>query len=157
MLPLRHLIRVMRSHEITNKKTMTKTNTKTKAMTMTKTNTFREHIQRATLETCDLWDILSEWWEDMTWPKKIKWQRQRQWQWQWQWQRHLENTHKEQSYRLVAFVTPITFLTIENNNLKIYSYPWTKSNKDSICNSGAVFVKASERESFVPHKQSLTQ
>ena len=28
-------------------------------------------IQRATLETCDLWDICSEWWEDMTWPKKM--------------------------------------------------------------------------------------
>ena len=24
--------------------------------------------QRATLETCDLWDIWSEWWGDMTWP-----------------------------------------------------------------------------------------
>ena len=44
---------------------MTKTNTKTK------TNTFWEHLLRAILETCDLWDICSEWWEDMTWPKKI--------------------------------------------------------------------------------------
>ena len=26
---------------------------------------------RVTLETCDLWDICSEWWEDMTWPKKL--------------------------------------------------------------------------------------
>ena len=34
------------------KKMMKKTNTKTK--TMTKTNTFTEHIQRATIETCDL-------------------------------------------------------------------------------------------------------
>ena len=34
------------------KETMTKTNTKTN--TMTKTNTFREHIQGAILETCDL-------------------------------------------------------------------------------------------------------
>ena len=25
-----------------------------------------------TLETCDLWDIWSEWWGDMTWPKKDK-------------------------------------------------------------------------------------
>ena len=33
---------------------------------MTKTNTFREHLQRATPETCDLQDIWSEWWEDMT-------------------------------------------------------------------------------------------
>ena len=34
------------------KKTVTKTMTTTK--TMTKTNTFREHLQRATLENCDL-------------------------------------------------------------------------------------------------------
>ena len=47
---------------------MTNTNTKTK--TKTKTNTFREHTQRAILETCDLWDIWSERWGDMTWPKK---------------------------------------------------------------------------------------
>ena len=33
----------------------TKKNTKTK--TMTKTNTFREHLQRAILGTCDLRDI----------------------------------------------------------------------------------------------------
>ena len=46
------------------KKTMTKTNTKTK------TKTFREHLQRAIAETCDLCNILSEWWGDMTWPKK---------------------------------------------------------------------------------------
>ena len=37
---------------------------------MTKTNTFREHRQRATLEPCDLWDIWSEWWGDLNWPKK---------------------------------------------------------------------------------------
>ena len=43
---------------------------RTKTKTMTETNTFREHLQRATLETCDLWDIWSEWWGDMTWPKK---------------------------------------------------------------------------------------
>ena len=43
---------------------------------MTKTNTFREHLQRATLETCDLWDIWSEWWGGMTWQTKIQWQRQ---------------------------------------------------------------------------------
>ena len=48
--------------------TMTKTNTKT--MTMTKTNTFREHFQRALLETCDLWDIWSEWWGDITGTQK---------------------------------------------------------------------------------------
>ena len=35
-------------------------------------STFSFDIQRATLETCDLLDICSEWWEDMTWPKKIE-------------------------------------------------------------------------------------
>ena len=38
---------------------------------LTKTKTFWEHLLRAILETWDLWDICSEWWEDMTWPKKI--------------------------------------------------------------------------------------
>ena len=52
-----HLIRVMRRHDLTKKNTMTKTKTKTKTKTMTKTNTFREHLQRAILETCDLSDI----------------------------------------------------------------------------------------------------
>ena len=80
----------MRKLDLTNKKTMTKTNTKTK--TMTKTNTFREHLQRAILETCDLWDIWSDWWGDMNWPKKRQWQRQWQRQRQWQKQIHLENT-----------------------------------------------------------------
>ena len=59
---MRHLIRVMRGHDLTKKKTMTKTKTETKTMTktntktktMTKTNTSREHIQIAALETCDL-------------------------------------------------------------------------------------------------------
>ena len=51
------------------KNTMTKTNTKTK----TKTNTFWEHVQRVTLETCDLWDIWSEWWGDMIWLTKRWW------------------------------------------------------------------------------------
>ena len=74
-------------------KTMTKTITKTK--TMTKTNTFREHLQRATLESCNLWDIWSEWCGGMTWPTNIHWQRQIQ----------LENTFKEQSWRLVTFET----------------------------------------------------
>ena len=60
--PLRHLIRVMRRHDMTK---FTKTNTKT----MTKTKTFWEYILKAILETCDLWDIWSEWWGDLTWPK----------------------------------------------------------------------------------------
>ena len=48
------------------KKTMTKAKAKTKTKTVTKTNTYREHLQRAILETCDLWNIWSEWWGDMT-------------------------------------------------------------------------------------------
>ena len=52
--------------------TKTKTNTKTKTKTMTKTKTFWEHLLRAILETCDLWDIWSEWWGDMTWPKELQ-------------------------------------------------------------------------------------
>ena len=61
---MRHLIRVMRRHDLTNKKTKTmtmtktktKTNTNTKTMTMTMTilNTFGEHPQLATPETFDL-------------------------------------------------------------------------------------------------------
>ena len=68
---------------------------------MTNSNTFRELHQRAILETCDLWDIWSEWWGDMTWPKKRQWQRQRQRQRQIQ----LENTFRERSKRLVTFET----------------------------------------------------
>ena len=43
------------------KETMTKTNTKT----MIKTKTFKEHIQRAILVTCDIWDTdyISDNWE----------------------------------------------------------------------------------------------
>ena len=52
---------------------------------MTKTNRLREHIQRAILETCDLWDIWSEWWED----------------------KYKDNDHnfQKQSLRLAAFET----------------------------------------------------
>ena len=60
--PLRHWIRVRRGHDLTQKKTMTKTDTKTK--------TFREHLQRAIPETCDLYNIWSEWWGDMTRPQR---------------------------------------------------------------------------------------
>ena len=34
------------------------------------TKTFREHLQRAIPETCDLCNIWSEWWRDMTRPKR---------------------------------------------------------------------------------------
>ena len=85
--PLRHLIRVMRRHDLTKKKTMTKA------------NTFRDHLQRAMLETCDFRDIWSEWRGNMTLPRKRQQQRQRQRQWQRQWQRHRQihfgNSFKE--------------------------------------------------------------
>ena len=42
---------------------------------------------------CDFWDIWSEWWGDMSWPKKT------------QRQIHLENTLKEQFCRLVIHET----------------------------------------------------
>ena len=78
---------------------------RTLTMTKTMTNTFREHLQRAIFDTFELWDIWSEWWGDMTWPKKRQWQRQRQRQGQWQRQIHLENTFKEQPQRLVTLET----------------------------------------------------
>ena len=53
---MRHVIRVMRKHDLINKKTMTmtKTKTNTKRMTMTMIKTFGEHPQIATPETFDL-------------------------------------------------------------------------------------------------------
>ena len=45
-------MRVMRKHDLTNKKTITKT--KTMTMTKTMTKTFRERPQRVILETYDL-------------------------------------------------------------------------------------------------------
>ena len=61
------------------KKTTTNTKTKTKTKTMTKTTTFREHLQRAILETCDIWDtdkILTienlNWWQSL-WSDNWEW------------------------------------------------------------------------------------
>ena len=72
--PLRHLIRVMRRHDLTKTKKMTKTNTKT--MTNTNTNTFREHLQRANLVTCDMWDTdyISDNWEQYFLTIFVTWQ-----------------------------------------------------------------------------------
>ena len=52
-------MRVMRRHDLTNKKTMTKTKTMTmtKTKTKTKTKTLRERPQRVIPETYDLSDI----------------------------------------------------------------------------------------------------
>ena len=52
-------------------------------------------IQKVTQLTCDLWEIWSDWWGDITWPKQQQWQRQRQRQWQRQ--IHEENSFKERS------------------------------------------------------------
>ena len=64
-----------------------------------------KHIKGAPsiFRTFDLWDIWSEWWENMTWPTKRQQQRRRQIQWQWQ--IHFENAFKERSLRLVTFET----------------------------------------------------
>ena len=51
--PLRHLIRVMRRHDLTKKKTKTKTKTKTM------TNTFKRHLQMTILER--LWNCWHVW------------------------------------------------------------------------------------------------
>ena len=85
---LAKLMGVMKKHDLTSKKTTTKTKTMT--------NTFREHRQRAIFEIFDLWDIWSGWWENMTWPTKRQRQRQRQKQMRDFW-RYLENTPEWQS------------------------------------------------------------
>ena len=74
-----NFIGVMRRHDLTNKTTMTKT--------------FTGHPQRVIPETCDIWDIWSDWGSE-TWPDQ-----NRHWQW------HLENTNKEQCQRFVVFET----------------------------------------------------
>ena len=50
-----HVMRMMRRHDLTNKKTITKTMTMTKTNTMTKT--LRERPQRVIPETYDISDI----------------------------------------------------------------------------------------------------
>ena len=53
----------------------------------------------------------------------------------------------------VTVKTLITFLTIENRNLNIQSYPWIKSDRDSIRNSCDVFFFSSNH---IIHPSSLT-
>ena len=57
-------------------------------------HTFWELHQRAILGTCDLLDILTKWWGDITWPKKTQWQRQMQRQRQWKRQLHFRDFHQ---------------------------------------------------------------
>ena len=54
---MKHVMRVMSRHDLTNKKTMTKTKTMTMTMTKTMTKTLRERPQRVIPETYDLSDI----------------------------------------------------------------------------------------------------
>ena len=61
--------------------------------------------QRATPETCDHWDIWSEWWRDMTRQKQLQEPRQIQIQRQWQRQIHLEISFNDRSKSLVTFET----------------------------------------------------
>ena len=75
----------------------------------------REHPKGAFLETCGLLDIWSDWWGDMTWPKKLLC-------------RNFENFFDnfdncwqiwqflKKSCRLVTIETLIKILTIENLN-----------------------------------------
>ena len=42
---MRHVTRVIRRHDLTNKKTMTMTKTNTKTMTMTMIKTFGKHLK----------------------------------------------------------------------------------------------------------------
>ena len=55
----------MRRHDLTKKSTFPHTYLPTYLSTY-----LRAHPQDAILETCDLYDICSEWWGDLTWPKK---------------------------------------------------------------------------------------
>ena len=62
VIHFRHLIRVMRRHDLTKKYLPTYLPTYL-------CTSIKEHLKGAILETCDLCDIWSEWWEDMTWAK----------------------------------------------------------------------------------------
>ena len=72
---MKHLIRMTRRHDLTKKRQWQRQIRGKKQRVLhiqrqwQKKNTFREHRQRAILKTCDLCDIWSEWWGDMTWPK----------------------------------------------------------------------------------------
>ena len=110
------------------------------------TNRFREHPQRVPLETFETFDqsdekIWSDQQEDNDKDKYNEKDKDND---------NCKNTLKEQSQRLVAFVTLVTFLTIENNNLKIHSDPSIKSDRDSIRNScDVLFSLLSCEESVV--------
>ena len=62
--PLRHLIRVMRTHELTKNKQWQRQ--MQRQWQRQRQIYLQEHLQRAIPETCDPWNIWSEWWGDMT-------------------------------------------------------------------------------------------
>ena len=92
-----HVIRLMRRHDLTDKKTMTKTKTKIQRHLE---NTLKEWPRYFWPVSITVWDIWSEFWGDLTWPTKRQWQRQVQRHGQWQ--KHLENTLKERPTRLLT-------------------------------------------------------
>ena len=61
-----HFFLVMRWHDLTKKYTYPHTYLSTYLPTYLSTY-LREHPQGGILETCDLYDIWSEWWGDLTW------------------------------------------------------------------------------------------
>ena len=123
--PLRHLIRVMRRHDLTKMYTYPLTYLPTYLPVWVFTY-LREHPQGVILETCDLYWL--EWWGDLTWSKNSPTNynlRERPqgaiqdtcdnwdiWSTVMIW--HLGCSLMEQSWGLVTFVTLITILTIEN-------------------------------------------
>ena len=98
--PLRHLIRMMRRHDLTKKSQWQRQIQRQRQWH--KINTFREHLQRAVPQTCDLCDIWQERWGDITWQKKTMTKKN-------------TNTVREHPERdLRDFETVITILTIGN-------------------------------------------
>ena len=117
--PIWHLIRVMKRHDMTDKKCQRQRQWQRQTQWQRHLeNTLKEHHWRlVTFETLDQSD--EETWSDQQQDND---------------KGKDNDNHKEQSQRLVTFVTLITFLTIENNNLNIHSDPWLKSDRDSIHN-----------------------
>ena len=93
---------------------------------------YGDHLQRLILETCDLWDIWSKWWGEMTWPTK------KQWQWQIQrqrqWQIHLENNPRH-LWPLRHLIRMIRGHELTNNNTVTKTIPQTCDIRDTNYNS----------------------
>ena len=72
------------------------------------------HYLRAFLETFDHWDILSEWWEDMTMTKTITKTKQRQTGWQWGYKIRLFWCH-DYFWTLLILIIYLKRLRMESN------------------------------------------